>query len=210
VICVSAFVCEQFIRPAIFAIRCRRWRHRNGRTIRLHRLTSKDGRALHARGKSSALCRTQIAKRRCCLNSTALAVPHIPVGLPAPVTGAFGGENALVFTQCLPTPRQPARKRKNAYNCWSGRRDSNPRPRPWQGRALPLSYTRIRRASGWVAVGRATYAKTRPGLQQSGRRPGAVAPKSLRAARKELRNRPHHPCGNPKHRNHTCQPLRDR
>ena len=23
---------------------------------------------------------------------------------------------------------------------WSGRRDSNPRPRPWQGRALPLSY----------------------------------------------------------------------
>ena len=28
----------------------------------------------------------------------------------------------------------------------SGRRDSNPRPRPWQGRALPLSYTRIR----WV------------------------------------------------------------
>ena len=28
---------------------------------------------------------------------------------------------------------------------WSGRRDSNPRPRPWQGRALPLSYTRILR-----------------------------------------------------------------
>ena len=28
---------------------------------------------------------------------------------------------------------------------WSGRRGSNPRPRPWQGRALPLSYTRIRK-----------------------------------------------------------------
>src|SRR6266852_4247715 len=27
---------------------------------------------------------------------------------------------------------------------WSGRWDSNPRPRPWQGRALPLSYARIR------------------------------------------------------------------
>ena len=27
---------------------------------------------------------------------------------------------------------------------WSGRGDSNPRPRPWQGRALPLSYTRVR------------------------------------------------------------------
>src|ERR1051326_4068602 len=33
---------------------------------------------------------------------------------------------------------------------WSGRRDSNPRPRPWQGRALPLSYTRIR----WVQAAR--------------------------------------------------------
>jgi hypothetical protein len=31
---------------------------------------------------------------------------------------------------------------------WSGRRDSNPRPRPWQGRALPLSYTRIREIGG--------------------------------------------------------------
>ena len=30
---------------------------------------------------------------------------------------------------------------------WSGRRGSNPRPRPWQGRALPLSYTRVR--EGW-------------------------------------------------------------
>ncbi len=26
---------------------------------------------------------------------------------------------------------------------WSGRRDSNPRPQPWQGCALPLSYARI-------------------------------------------------------------------
>ena len=36
--------------------------------------------------------------------------------------------------------RQRAKRRK----IWSGRRGSNPRPRPWQGRALPLSYTRIR------------------------------------------------------------------
>ena len=27
---------------------------------------------------------------------------------------------------------------------WSGRGDSNARPLPWQGNALPLSYTRIR------------------------------------------------------------------
>jgi hypothetical protein len=31
----------------------------------------------------------------------------------------------------------------NADRNWSGRRDSNPRPRPWQGRALPLSYARL-------------------------------------------------------------------
>ena len=31
---------------------------------------------------------------------------------------------------------------------WSGRRDSNPRPRPWQGRALPLSYARSGRSGG--------------------------------------------------------------
>src|SRR5258705_6838221 len=40
---------------------------------------------------------------------------------------------------------------------WSGRRGSNPRPRPWQGRALPLSYTRIREIGGDLspAMGRA-------------------------------------------------------
>ena len=27
---------------------------------------------------------------------------------------------------------------------WSGKRDSNPRPQPWQGCALPLSYFRMR------------------------------------------------------------------
>ena len=31
---------------------------------------------------------------------------------------------------------------------WSGRRDSNPRPQPWQGCALPLSYFRTTIASG--------------------------------------------------------------
>ena len=28
---------------------------------------------------------------------------------------------------------------------WSGKRDSNPRLRPWQGRTLPLSYSRTPR-----------------------------------------------------------------
>ncbi len=31
---------------------------------------------------------------------------------------------------------------------WSGKRDSNPRLRPWQGRTLPLSYSRVPSCSG--------------------------------------------------------------
>src|SRR5262245_44313868 len=31
---------------------------------------------------------------------------------------------------------------------WSGRRDSNPRPQPWQGCALPLSYARAPSVGG--------------------------------------------------------------
>src|SRR3990170_482837 len=43
---------------------------------------------------------------------------------------------------------QDQRRRAIAGSCiawrefWSGRRDSNPRPQPWQGCALPLSYAR--------------------------------------------------------------------
>ena len=29
---------------------------------------------------------------------------------------------------------------------WSGKRDSNSRPQPWQGCALPLSYSRLQRS----------------------------------------------------------------
>src|SRR5437764_5881098 len=48
---------------------------------------------------------------------------------------------------------------------WSGRRDSNPRPRPWQGRALPLSYTRIRATAATGPLS-ACYAKCALALQQ--------------------------------------------
>src|SRR5439155_24701526 len=48
---------------------------------------------------------------------------------------------------CSPLPchlATPPCKRGNRGGSreWSGKRDSNPRPRPWQGRALPLSYSR--------------------------------------------------------------------
>ena len=39
----------------------------------------------------------------------------------------------------LPAGRERGERR------WSGKRDSNPRLRPWQGRTLPLSYSRSRR-----------------------------------------------------------------
>jgi hypothetical protein len=44
--------------------------------------------------------------------------------------GAAGGD--LERTRALPGPGMPPRAEK-----WSGRRDSNPRPSPWQGDALP-------------------------------------------------------------------------
>jgi hypothetical protein len=51
---------------------------------------------------------------------------------------------------------------------WSGRRDSNPRPQPWQGCALPLSYTRssnrVRPPSACAAA--PSYGATRKRLQE--------------------------------------------
>ena len=37
-----------------------------------------------------------------------------------------------------------------ATSPWSGRRDSNPRPSPWQGDVLPLNYFRFFRAAPYV------------------------------------------------------------
>ena len=47
---------------------------------------------------------------------------------------------------------------------WSGKRDSNPRLRPWQGRTLPLSYSRPRRNP---SVPR-RFAANQPGLNPLG------------------------------------------
>src|SRR5579885_3005008 len=43
-----------------------------------------------------------------------------------------------------------AGKRDPLSAVWSGRRDLNPRPSPWQGDALPLSHSRVLRATGWA------------------------------------------------------------
>ena len=51
----------------------------------------------------------------------------------------------LLLPPCFPAIGPGFRQLNLSYcNTWSGRGDSNPRPQPWQGCALPLSYTRIR------------------------------------------------------------------
>src|SRR5438477_1744068 len=42
----------------------------------------------------------------------------------------------------IENPRQQRGSTGTMLEIWSGRRDLNPRLRPWQGRTLPLSYSR--------------------------------------------------------------------
>ncbi len=61
-----------------------------------------------------------------------------------PARNKFGGDTRIrtgdkdFADPCLTT--WLCRRKK-----WSGKRDSNPRHLPWQGRALPLSYSRSRK-----------------------------------------------------------------
>src|SRR6201987_4063182 len=60
---------------------------------------------------------------------------------------------------------------------WSGRWDSNPRPQPWQGCALPLSYTRGPKRRRLLCQKTPRFATSRTGLMC------AHKPAGLRAAR---------------------------
>src|ERR1700738_3514235 len=53
-----------------------------------------------------------------------------------------------IFANEKPADTAGFRQTLPIQEIWSGRRGSKPRPRPWQGRALPLSYTRIREIGG--------------------------------------------------------------
>ena len=81
-----------------------------------------------------------------------------------------GGSTCLRITNDKAAGRRPVIDKTDAKKpgkFWSGRRDSNPRPRPWQGRALPLSYTRIREdRRRLLAADAQTYAKCRWRMQQ--------------------------------------------
>src|SRR5688572_794862 len=54
----------------------------------------------------------------------------------------FGGRPSPEFDSWLAIRSSP-----KVSEGWSGKRDSNPRLRPWQGRTLPLSYSRPRQNS---------------------------------------------------------------
>ena len=74
------------------------------------------------------------------------------VGVPTVARRALSGP--------LPRRATPLRRTTFAWHQskgWSGKRDSNPRLRPWQGRTLPLSYSRSNDQS-----------TTRPGRVQAG------------------------------------------
>ena len=70
-----------------------------------------------------------LALARQCSTAELLPQDIIEIATPSP---------NLAFS----SPRRGTQKRK-LYHIWSGRRDSNSRPLPWQGNALPLSYFRM-------------------------------------------------------------------
>ncbi len=73
--------------------------------------------------------------------------PAAPATSHGPVRPTLWGVDQLY--------REVKRKtaRANPEPIWSGRRDSNPRPSPWQGDALPLSHFRVPRLpAAWRTI----------------------------------------------------------
>ncbi len=75
------------------------------------------------------------------------APPGFEPGMEVLQTSALPlGDGAVRLSRGIAPPAERARAERK----WSGKRDSNPRLRPWQGRTLPLSYSRSRRPHGIV------------------------------------------------------------
>jgi hypothetical protein len=67
-------------------------------------------------------------------------------------TNGTGKCDFQTITTLLRAARCILRRTGRQVATWSGRRDLNPRPSPWQGDALPLSYSRIRPEAVYRAV----------------------------------------------------------
>ena len=50
----------------------------------------------------------------------------------------------IVLVQCFTRKKGKEDTLFPSFKTWSGKRDSNSRPQPWQGCALPLSYSRLK------------------------------------------------------------------
>src|SRR3954468_23657599 len=96
--------------------------------------------------------------RRCCKGCCDRSVGRLEarVGIE-PTHKGFADLSLTTWVPRLKNhePRRPRRSTKETCSCtsctlvyfavrrlWSGRRELNPRLRPWQGRTLPLSYSR--------------------------------------------------------------------
>ncbi len=78
------------------------------------------------------------------LQTSALPLGYGATGCKTRRTGFQLGTNSLASRR-VRTPGRESRSSAMRYckYLWSGRRDSNPRPSPWQGDALPLSHFRM-------------------------------------------------------------------
>src|SRR6516164_6904816 len=101
-----------------------------------------------ANGKSAALCRAQWKGELCNRKRQRATIDERLTILEA--RGGIEPPIEVLQTSALPLgdrasgkARQETLARGEGREFWSGRRDLNPRLRPWQGRTLPLSYSRL-------------------------------------------------------------------
>lgn len=72
-----------------------------------------------------------------------LAEEHLQ--LLTPLARSRRNTTLEVFIRRRKEEATPMSRRNEQARFWSGKRDLNPRPSPWQGDALPLSYSRSER-----------------------------------------------------------------
>ena len=93
-------------------------------------------------------------------------------GLPSKDFKSLASANSAIPATC----RLPGTSL--CFSSWSGKGDSNSRPLPWQGSALPLSYSRKERSD--CSLQPHAFQLRRAGLEPA--RPKALAPKASASA----------------------------
>ena len=105
-------------------------------------------------GRNSELCGKSPAASMCGYNNgvkkSSASIVLFAATERTCASGSAGYRDTRAAGTELATKRQRSEGRQSGCrgprrsNKWSGKRDSNPRLRPWQGRTLPLSYSRPR------------------------------------------------------------------